>query len=390
VRESGRVQKHQRRFGAMTQELRELITWVRQFAVTHVAMESSGVYWKPVWNILEPQFTIILANAQHIKNVPGRKTDQKDAEWIAQLLQYGLLRPSYVPSETIRDLRDLTRMRAALSQEASRISSRVQKVLEDANIKLASVATNTLGKSGRAMLREIVAGEEDPERLASLALGHLRQKSHQLRLALDGKVRAHHRFLLRRLMEQLLFVEHEIESLDERMEEIGCQKPELSEAVARWDTIPGIDRVAAWALLAEVGDNMAQFPSAEQLASWASLCPGNHESAGKRLRGSIRQGSPWLRRMACQCAWAAARTKNTYLSSQFRRLAARRGKKRAVIAVAHSLIIIAYHLQKRQSTYDELGGDYFDRIHSEGLKRYLVKRLQQLGQKVTLVPIEAA
>src|SRR4249920_1756336 len=325
LREAGRVQKHQRRFGAMTQDLHELAEWLRQFGVTQVAMESSGVYWKPVWNILERQFTVVLANAQHIKNVPGRKTDQKDAEWIAQLLQYGLLRPSYIPSEIIRDLRDLTRMRASLSQEASRISSRIQKVLEDANVKLASVATNVLGKSGRAMLEDILSGKDDPEHLASLALGHLRVKIPQLRLALEGKIRSHHRFLLRRLLDQIQFVEHEIAVLDERLEDLGQQRPD-----------------------------MAQFPTAEHLASWAALCPGNHESAGKRLRGTTRQGSPWLRRMACQCAWAAARTKNTYLSSQFRRLAARRGKKRAIIAVAHTLIVIAYHLQKNKNNYDDL------------------------------------
>jgi transposase len=263
LREAGRVQKHQRRFGAMTQDLRELAEWLRQFGVSQVAMESSGVYWKPVWNILEGQFTVVLANTQQIKNVPGRKTDQKDAEWIAQLLQYGLLRASYVPCEIIRDLRDLTRMRASLSQEASRISSRIQKVLEDANLKLASVATNVLGKSGRAMLEDIITGEDHPEHLASLALGHLRVKIPQLRLALEGKIRSHHRFLLRRLLDQIQFVEHEIALLDERMEDIGRQRPDLGQAVARWDTIPGIDRVAAWALLAEIGDNMGQFPTAE-------------------------------------------------------------------------------------------------------------------------------
>jgi transposase len=275
-------------------------------------------------------------------------------------------------------------------QEASRISSRIQKVLEGANVKLASVATNVLGKSGRAMLEDIISGEDDPEHLASLALGHLRVKIPQLRLALEEKIRSHHRFLLRRLVDQIQFVEHEIALLDERLEDIGRQRPELAQAVARWDTIPGIDRVAAWALLAEIGDNMAQFPTAEHLASWAALCPGNHESAGKRLRGTTRPGSPWLCRMACQCAWAATRTKNTYLSSQFRRLAARRGKKRAIIAVAHTIIVIGYHLQKNQSNYEDLGGNYFDRIHSDGLKRYLVKRLQQLGHKVTLEPMEAA
>jgi transposase len=263
-------------------------------------------------------------------------------------------------------------------------------VLEDANVKLASVATNVLGKSGRAMLEDIITGEDNPEHLASHALGHLRVKIPQLRLALEGKIRPHHRFLLRRLVDQIQFVEQEIALLDERLDDIGRQRPDFAQAVDRWDSIPGIDRVAAWALLAEIGDNMGQFPTADHLASWTALCPGNHESAGKRLRGTTRQGSPWLCRMACQCAWAAARTKNTYLSSQFRRLAARRGKKRAIIAVAHTIIVIGYHLQKNQRNYEDLGGNYFDRIHSDGLKRYLVKRLQQLGNKVTLEPMEAA
>ena len=386
LREAGRVQKHQRRFGAMTQELQELAEWLRQFGVTQVAMESSGVYWKPVWNILEGQFTVVLANAQHIKNVPGRKTDQKDAEWIAQLLQYGLLRASYIPCEIIRDLRDLTRMRASLSQEASRISSRIQKVLEDANVKLASVATNVLGKSGRAMLEDIITGEDNPEHLASLALGHLRVKIPQLRLALEGKIRSHHRFLLRRLLDQIQFVEHEIALLDERLEDIGgrdCRgiaRPNWPDA-QRLETAPCCHLFRLEEPTLPLDRSPGSCPSAQ---------PPAPESAGKRLRGTTRQGSPWLCRMACQCAWAAARTKNTYLSSQFRRLAARRGKKRAIIAVAHTLIVIGYHLQKNQSNYKDLGGNYFDRIHSDGLKRYLVKRLQQLGHKVTLEPMEAA
>src|ERR1700719_2853127 len=238
-------------------------------------------------------------------------------------------------------------MRTSLSQEASRISSRIQKVLEDANGKLASVATNVLGKSGRAMLEDIIIGKDNPEHLASLARGHLRVKIPQLRLALEGKIRSHHRFLLRRLLDQIQSVEHEIALLDERLEDIGRQRPDLAQAVARWDTIPGIDRVAAWALLAEIGDNMGQFPTAEHLASWAALCPGNHESAGKRLRGTTRQGGPWLRRMVCQCAWAL-RTKNTCLSSQFRRLAARRRTKRAIIAVAHTLNRYCLSLTKEQ------------------------------------------
>lgn len=384
LRERGRARKERRRFTTMTEDLRHLAEWLTQLQVTHVAIESTGVYWKPVWNVLEGRFTIILANAQHVKNVPGRKTDTKDSEWIAELLQHGLLRSSFVPPVIIRDLRDLTRARASLSQEVTRISSRIQKVLEDANIKLSSVASNTLGKSGRAMLEAIIDGQADPEQLADLALGHLRKKIPELQLALTGSVREHHRFLLQRLLGQLRFVENEIALLDQHLEQIGQREPALAAAVARWTTIPGVDQVAAWSLAAEIGVDMEQFPTSAHLASWAGLCPGNCESAGKRLSGKTRKGSPWLGRMTCQCAWAAARTKHTYLSMQFRRLAAKRGNKRAIIAVAHSILVIAYSLQKNRCDYCDLGNDYFDRLNADGLRRYLVRRLEALGHKVTI------
>jgi transposase len=321
--------------------------------------------------------------------VPGRKTDVKDSEWIAELLQHGLLHPSFVPEIRIRDLGDLTRSRASLSEEASRIVSRIQKVLEDANVKLASVATNTVGKSGLAMLEALIAGESNSEVLADLALGHLRAKIPQLRAALEAKVRDHHRFLLERLLQQRRFIVGEIAALDQRLEQTGVEEPDLATTVARWVTVPGIDRVAAWSLVAEMGNNMAQFPTAGHLSSWAGLCSGNYESAGKTLGATMRKGSPWLRRMACQSAWAAARTKNTYLSAQFRRLASKRGKNRSVMAVAHTILVIGYHMQKRQCDYQDLGGDYFDRLHADGLKRYLIRRLESLGHRVTLLPQDA-
>jgi transposase len=280
-------QKFLRRFGTMTAEIQELAAWVSSFGVTQVAMESTGVYWKPIWNVLEGQFELLLVNAAHIKNVPGRKTDMKDCEWIAQLLQHGLMRGSFVPDRYLRELRDLNRHRVALIGERNRVANRVQKVLEDANIKIASVASDTLGLSGRRMLEAIIKGEQDPEKLAGLARGLLRRKLDALRLALEGKVTEHHRFCLKQLLAQYDFVNGQIAELDQ---EIGRRSEPITDAVRRLDTIPGIDEIAARTLLAEIGTNMDQFPTAEHCASWAGLCPGNEESAGKRLSGRTVKG----------------------------------------------------------------------------------------------------
>ena len=300
-----------RSFGTFTRELMELREWLKQVGVTHVAMESTGVYWKPVWNVLEPHFTIILANAQHIKNVPGRKTDKADCQWIGRLLRHGLLRPSFIPERRIRELRDLCRTRTSLTRQKTAVVNRLQKLLEDANIKLGSVATDVMGVSGRSMIRELIAGNTDPVLLADLARGPMRKKREKLRLALAGTLTSHHRFLLKRHLQQAEDLEGEVRTLEG---EIAKMAVPFEELLRLWMTIPGIDHVAAWSLLAEVGANMEQFPSARHLVSWAGLCPGNNESAGKRKSSRTRKANPWLRGLMTQIAWAAAHTKDTYLS----------------------------------------------------------------------------
>jgi transposase len=384
----GKVQQQTRTFGTMTSQLLELADWLAEQAVTHVAMESTGVYWKPIWNLLEDQFEILLVNARHIKQVPGRKTDVKDAEWIAQLLQHGLLRGSFVPSTPQRELRELTRQRRQLIQARAAVANRVQKVLEDANIKLGSVASDVLGVSGRAMLEAVIAGQEDPGVLADLARRRLRSKIPELRLALKGRVTDHHRFLLRLLLDDLTQHEGLIGRLSERITEV--MPSPFAEAVQRLATIPGIDERAAENILAEIGTDMDQFPSDGHLASWTGMCSGNRESAGKRQSGKTTKGNRWLRTTLVQVAWAASHTKNTYLAAQYRRLAGRRGKKRALVALGHTILVIIYHVLKDQSTYRELGPDYFDRLDTERLTRTLVRRLERLGHKVTLQPEQPA
>jgi len=376
--------KEKRTFGTFTQDLLSLLDWLKQCGVTHVAMESTGVYWKPVWNILEGQLEqVLLVNAQHIKAVPGRKTDQKDSEWIADLLQHGLLRGSFVPPRPTRELRDLTRYRVSMAEECNRISNRIQKVLEDANVKLASVATDALGASGRAMLEAMVAGEEDSEKLAEMSKGLLRNKRELLKQALTGRVTEHHRFMFRQLLEDLRHAESKMAKIEA---EIDRRMGPFVEAVTRLKTIPGVDRVTAWGLLAEIGFDLKQFPSSAHLASWAGLCPGNHESAGKRLSGKTRKGSHTLRRCLCQAAWAITRLKKHYLAAFYHRLAARRGRKRAIIAVAHALLVMAYHMLQRNIDYRELGPDYFDRLNQRHITTVLVKRLERLGHQVILQP----
>lgn len=383
----GKVHQEVRTFRTETSGLLALADWLTDEGVTHAAMESTGVYWKPVWNILDGVIELLLVNAEHIKKVPGRKTDVKDAPWIAELLQHGLLKASFVPERALRDLRDLTRQRVQLVRQKVQVSNRIQKTLEDANIKLASVASDVLGKSGRAMIRAIVSGEGDPVVLADLARCRLREKIPQLQEALLGEVTAHHRFLLGMLMDQVEFLEGQIGRLGARI--AAVLPAPFEEAIERLVTIPGIERRAAENIVAELGVDMKPLPSAGHLASWVGICPGNHESAGKRRSGRTTQGNSWLRVTLVQCAWAASHTKGTYLSAQYKRLAARRGKKRALVAVGHTLLGIVYAVLKKQSVYRELGADYQDRQDKEKLTTRLLKRLAKLGVKVS-VEAEAA
>ena len=347
-------------------------------------MEATGVYWKPVWNVLEEDFHLWLINPRQVKQVPGRKTDVKDCEWIAELLQYGLLPKSFVPSLRIRQLRTATRNRTCLSQDRTTLINRIHKVLEEANIKLATVASNIMGVSGRQMLRALVLGQDNPDRLAELATGRLRKKIPQLRQALNGRVTAEHRFDLRSLLSRIDQAEQEIASHDERIARLFQPYQHLLDLLA---TSPGVDRRTSECLLAEIGPDMAQFPSASHLASWAGLCPGNHRSAGKSATGKTTHGSRWLKRALGEAAWAAARTKNTYLAAKYRRLAPRRGRQRAIVALAHSILVAAYHILKHRTPYHDLGPHHFDHLNKGRLTRYHVRRLQNLGYNVTLTEV---
>jgi transposase len=369
-----------RTFGTTTRELLRLVDWLTTAGCTHVAMESTGVYWRPVYNLLEGSVELFLVNAQHVKMVPGRKTDVRDSEWLAQLLELGLLRRSFVPPAAQRELRDVVRYRKRLIEDRAREANRVEKVLETANIKLASVVTDVLGVSARAMLKALIAGDHSPEALAELAQRRMRRKP-ALGEALTGRVSAHHRFLLEQLLRHVEFLDEAIATCDRHIETLTVAD---ADALARLDTIPGVARRTAEVIAAELGCDMTRFPTAGHAASWAGLCPGNNESAGKRLSGRTRFANRTLRAALVESARGAVRTRDCYLAAQYRRLAKRRGDKKAIVAVAHSILVIAYHVLRDGQSYRELGGGYFDRLNTDRLTRYHSKRLAALGYTMTL------
>jgi transposase len=388
VGQQGKIEQELRTFSTMTRDLLGMADWLAARGVTHVAMEATGVLWKPVWNILEGHFQLLLVNPRELKQVPGRKSDVKDCQWIAQLLQHGLLRSSFVPPEPLRDLRDLTRHRAQLQGERNRVINRIRKTLDEANIKLGSVASDLTGVSCQEMLERLLAGETDVRKLAKLARGSMKSKIPQLELSLEGRLREHHRFLLKALMSHLAYLDHEVAEFTTRIEEIMAPFVD-QELVKKLDEIPGVNLTTIQNILAEIGVDMNVFPSDSHLASWAGMCPGNEESAGKRKRKKTTKGDVWLRRALAEAAWAASHTHDTYLASFYHRLAGRRGKKRALIALGHTLLIVIYHIVKYRVQYHDLGPDYFLRLEPERQKRYLVKRLRQLGYDVQLTEITA-
>lgn len=411
----GEKQIEVRTFATMTVDLLALSDWLTSKQITHVAMESTGEFWKPIYNLLEGNFELLVVNAKHIKNVPGRKTDVKDAEWIAELLRHGLVRGSFIPPQAQRDLRDLTRQRTNLVQDRATVVNRLQKVLEWANIKLSSVATDVTGVSARAMLEALVQDQVDPAALSELARGRLRKKRDALEQALTGVVRDHHRFMIAQHLTQIDFLDQQIAAFDEQItaamqdmsqppDEPGPTQPNASQvvvtppedttapltweaAVALLDTIPGVGPRAAEMILAEIGLDMSRFPNEAHLCSWAKLSSGNNESAGKRYSGAIGHGNRWLRTILVQVAWAAVKVKKSYLSSFYHRLAARRGAKRAIIAVAHRMLIAIYHMLKKHEPFKDLGATYLDERNKPKVVSRMKHRIEQLGYRVTIEPV---
>jgi transposase len=367
------------KFGTCTRELLRLGDWLAELGVTIVAMESTGVYWKPVWNLLEERFALMLVNAHHIKQVPGRKTDVKDCQWIAELLEHGLLKASFVPDRPQRELRDLTRQRTQLLGDRARVVNRMQKTLEDANIKLASVATDITGKSGRAILNALVEGKLLPEQMAELVHKKMEAKKPALREALNGRMTPHHRFMLKQLLGQIDDLDEMVEAFDQRIEAV--MSPLQQESVKRLDEVPGFDQRTAQNVLAEIGMDMSRFATPQHLASWAGLCPGNNESAGKRKSGRTRKANRWLKAALTQAAWGASRTRRSYFAAQHQRIAKRRGVKRASIAVAHSLLTVTHCLLSRPQPYVDLGVNHFVPDPKRQVD-HLIRRLQHMGYTV--------
>ncbi len=383
---NGQVSKQVRTFATTTAGLLALADWLESHEVTHVAIESTGVYWRPVFNILEATCTVILVNAQHIKAVPGRKTDVRDSEWLADLLRHGLLKASFIPPQPIRDLRDLVRYRKTLVYERSQEVNRLHKLLETANVKLTSVVSDVMGKSGHAMLEALLAGQSDPEALAQLARGSLRGKLPQLREALEGRVDAHHRVLLGHLLEHIAFLE---KSLHRLTVEIEQRLAPYEQAIERIVQIPGLQRLTVSTIVAEIGDDMSRFPSERHISSWAGVAPGNKQSGGKRLHAPTTKGNTRLRAALAEAVWAISHTKDNYLSAQYHRLARRLGKKKAIVAVSHTVLIIIYHMLREQTDYRDLGATYFETRDKEHLRSSAVRRLESLGYTVTLEEVPA-
>ena len=383
----GKVTTEVRTFQTTTADLLRLSAWLAANECTHVAMEATGVYWKPVWHILDDgEFTLLLANAAHVKNVPGRKTDVNDATWLAELLAHGLLRASFVPDTQTQEMRTLLRTRKQLVREQSSHVLRVQKTLEDANIKLDSVLSDVMGKSGRAMIEALIAGETNPTKLASLADRRVKGSQDELREALRGRVTKHHRFLLRLHLNQIDALAAAMATIDAQVEE--SLEP-FRTAVELITSIPGIKNLSAHVIVSEIGIDMSRFPSAAHLISWACLCPRNDESAGKRRSNRVRKGAVWLKTTLVQCAWAAVKKKDSYLQAQFFRIRARRGQKKAILAVAASMLTAIYHMLKDGTLYQDLGRNYLDRRSTDQQKKRLVKRLADLGYAVALTPLAA-
>lgn len=375
------VQSEVRSFSTMTEGLRALRDWLLSVGCTHVAVESTGVYWKPMFNILEESFTVILANARHVKHVPGRKTDVKDCEWLAKLLQCGLIKGSFIPPKPIRELRDLTRYRKQLVGDLSAEKNRVQKILEDTNIKFSSVATNVFSVSGMKILEALTEGETDGESLAQLAVGKLKSKAAELAKSLDGHVSSHHLFMIKRSLDHIAYLQKSLKKLDG---EIQRKMTPYKQDYQRLQTIPGVKEIGAASIVAEIGVDMSVFPTSQHLSSWAGMCPGNNESAGKKKSGKARPGNQWLKTTLVEASRAASRKKDSYFREKYHRLASRRGKKRAAVAIGHKILVAAYHIIKEKTKYRELGADYLDQKQKGQLKKYWTKKLEKLGFQVNL------